>query len=167
MAPAETPSATFASKRDAWLVAVIWIGAALAVAGGFALFNSQAPLVVRVALPLVFLGGALFMLWILYGTSYAVQGQELLIRNGPFRTTVPLAEVDSVRPSRDPAASPANSMDRLLISWSRGRRQVLISPDAKQDFLQALAQHAAHLNLKGDSLERRDRPPASGSNSQQ
>jgi hypothetical protein len=137
------------------------------VAGGFTLFSSQAPLAIRVVLPLVFLGGALFMLWILYGTSYAIQGQDLLIRNGPFRTTVPLAEVDSVRPSRDPAASPANSLDRLLISWSRGRRHVLISPDAKRDFLQALAQKATHLNLEGDSLEGIDGRPASGSSSQQ
>jgi hypothetical protein len=126
MVPSETSPAAFSSKRDAWLVAVIWIGAAVAVAGGFALFNSQAPLAIRVVLPPAFLGGALFMLWILYGTSYVIRGEDLLIRNGPFHTTVPLPEVDSVRPSRDPAASPANSLDRLLICWSQGRRQVLI-----------------------------------------
>jgi hypothetical protein len=135
-------------------VAVIWIGAALAVAGGFALFNSQAPLAIRIVLPLAFLGGALFMLWILYGTSYVVRDQDLLIRNGHFRTTVRLPEVDSVRPSRDPAASPANSLDRLLICWSHGSHRVLISPHAKQDFLQALAQHAPHLDREGDGLER-------------
>ncbi len=159
MVPSEIPPASFPSRRDAWLVAVIWGGAALAVAGGFALFNSQAPLAVRVVLPLAFLGGALFMLWILYGTSYVIRDQALLIRNGPFRTTVPLPEVDSVRPSRDPAASPANSLDRLLICWSQGRREVLISPHAKQDFLQALAQHAPQLSLEGHSLERIDGRP--------
>lgn len=165
MIPSETPPAAFSSKRDAWLVALIWVGAAVAVTAGFALFNSQAPLAIRVVLPLVLLGGALFMLWILYGTNYVIRGQDLLIRNGPFRTTVPLLEVDSVRPSGDPSASPANSLDRLLICWSQGRSQVLISPEAKQHFLQALAQHAPHLALDGDSLERIDGRPTSGSGS--
>jgi hypothetical protein len=167
MVSSETSPAAFSSRRDAWLVAVIWTGAALAVAGGFALFNSQAPPVIRVVLPLAFLGGALLMLWILYGTSYVIRDQALLIRNGPFRTTVPLPEVDSVRPSRDPAASPANSLDRLLICWSLGRHQVLISPHAKQDFLRALAQHAPQLSLEGDSLERVDARPTGASSSPQ
>jgi hypothetical protein len=163
MASSRTLPATFSSKRDAWLVAVIWIGAAVAVAGGVALFNSEAPQAVRVVLLLALLGGALFMLWILYGTSYVIRDQDLLVRNGPFRTTVPLLEVDSVRPTRDPAASPANSLDRLLICWSQGRHQVLISPNAKQDFLRALAQRAPHLDLEGDSLERVDGRPSNGS----
>ena len=158
----ETSPVAFASKRDAWLVATIWIGAALAVAGGLALLNSAAPLPIRVLVLLVFLGVAVFMLWILYGTRYVIRDDDVLVRCGPFRTVVPLLEVDSVRPSRDPASGPACSLDRLLICWSQGRHRVLLSPDAKQDFLRALAQRAPHLSLEGDRLERAEDRPTSG-----
>ncbi len=73
MVPSATTPASFPSRRDAWLVAMIWGGAALAVASGFALFDSQALLAVRVVLQLAFPGGALFMLWNLYGTSYVIR----------------------------------------------------------------------------------------------
>jgi hypothetical protein len=154
MPHSETSTASFSSKRDAWLVAVIWFGAAVAVVGGVAQFTSQAPPAIRVGVLVALVAGALLMLWILYGTSYVIRDQDLLVRNGPFRTRVLLAEVDSVRPSRDRTASPANSLDRLLITWSQGRNRVLVSPGAKQEFLRALAQRAPHLRLEGDSLER-------------
>lgn len=149
----------FASKRDAWLVAVIWAGAAAAVAGGVAQYASGAPLVVRTVVLVGLLGGAAFMLWILYGTRYVFRGDELLVSSGPFRTVVPLGEVDSVHPSRDPASSPATSLDRLLVCWSGGRRRVLISPHPRQGFLLELAGRAPHLGVQGDGLERLEERP--------
>jgi hypothetical protein len=162
MPSSKTSSDTFASKRDAWLVALIWIAAAGALAGGLGQLSSNAPLAVRVLVLLVLLCGTVLTLWILYGTIYVIRDEHLLVRCGPFRKIVPLLEVDSVHPSRDMASSPALSLDRLAICWSQGRHRVLISPDAKQDFLRALARRAPHLRPDGDSLERADGRPTSG-----
>ena len=113
----------FGSKRDAWIVAMIWGGAILSVVGGAAQLSSDALAAVRIS---VFVGldaAAAFMLWVLYTTRYLFTEDSLLIECGPFRYRVPLAEIVSVQPSRNPLSSPACSLDRLMIKWgSRGRR---------------------------------------------
>lgn len=129
----------YESKRDAWIVGLIWAGALGALAGGVAQFTSPAPLGLRVAL-LIFLGSAAaFMLWILYGTDYTLSDEELRIRCGPFHYGVPLRAIDSVTPSRNPLSSPALSLDRLLIQWGPGPRRILISPSRRSEFLQELS----------------------------
>ena len=35
-----------------------------------------------------------FMLWILYGTFYRLTATHLLVRSGPFRYAIPLAEIN-------------------------------------------------------------------------
>ncbi len=144
----------FKSKRDAWIVALIWAGALLSVVGALAQFTSTAPFLTRAAM-LVFLGSAAaFMLWVLYGIDYTLTDENLLIRCGPFRYRIPLAEIDSVSPSRNPLSSPACSLDRLLIKWNDERKRILISPSRKTDFLRELNSCCAQLRLDGNSLVR-------------
>lgn len=145
---------TFPSKRDAWIVAVIWTAALVAAAGATGQLFAAAPLAVRASLFLLLLAGAAFMLWVLYGTSYTLGEDRLLARSGPFRFHVPLRQIDSVTPSRNPLSSPACSLDRLLIRWDGGRRRILISPDPTHAFLQALSERCPLLEREGSSLTR-------------
>jgi hypothetical protein len=148
------PDPTYPSKRDAWIVALVLLGAAVSAYAGVAQFSIVAPLWLRLAVAAGCAAGAALMLWILYGTKYVLADDSLLAMCGPFRYRVPLAEIDSVRPSRNPLSSPACSLDRLLIEWREGRRRLLISPAAKPDFLRELAGRCPHLVLRGDRLER-------------
>jgi hypothetical protein len=75
-------------------------------------------------------------------------------RCGPFRYRVPLAEIDSVRPSRNPLSSPACSLDRLFIKWNDERRRILISPSRKTDFLRELDRRCSQLKPEEDHLVR-------------
>ena len=126
----------------------------LAVFGALTQFTSTAPFVLR-AVMVIFLGSAAaFMLWTLYSIDYTLTDEKLLIRCGPFRYRVPLTEIDSVRPSRNPLSSPAGSLDRLLIKWNSERKRILISPSRKTEFLQELDKRCEHLTLVGDSLAR-------------
>lgn len=144
----------FKSKRDTWIVALIWAGALISVFGALTQFTSAASLLTRAAM-LVFLGSAAaFMLWVLYGTDYTLTNENLLIRCGPFRYRVALPTIDSVSPSRSPLSSPACSLDRLLIKWNDGRKRILVSPSGKTDFLRALDSLCPQLRLDGDSLVR-------------
>lgn len=145
-------SSTFQSKRDVWIVALIWLGAMIAIFAGFDQFSSEASLWLRVPMLVVLVALAGLMLWILYGTNYSFTEDSLLIVCGPFRYRVPLSEIDAVRPSRNPLSSPACSLDRLLIAWRGGRRRILISPEAKLGFLRELDERCPRLRLEGERL---------------
>ena len=144
----------FESKRDAWLVLIIWVGALVSAYAGFAQLDSAASLLVRAVVLVILLAAAGFMLWVLYGTDYTLADDTLLIRCGPFRYRVPLAAIDSVDPSRNPLSSPACSLDRLLVKWNDGRRRILISPSRRADFLRDLGRRCPQLEAEGDGLVR-------------
>ena len=130
-------SARFVSKRDAWLVAVLWAASLVdfAVAAWLWSGGAAAP---RFVAPLLVAAG-LFQLHVLYATDYTVDGETLRIRASLFRWRIPLASIESVEPTRNPLSSPACSLDRLLIHHGGGRR-VMVSPEDKDGFLRALAQ---------------------------
>jgi hypothetical protein len=142
----------FPSKRDFWIVALIWLGAGMAIFGGFAQFSSDASVWLQMLILVALVALAGLMLWILYGTRYSFTEDSLLVVSGPFRFRVPLSEIEGVRPSRIPLSSPACSLDRLLIEWRGGRRRILISPQAKPDFLLELGERCPRLRLEGDRL---------------
>jgi membrane protein YdbS with pleckstrin-like domain len=147
---------TFESKRDGWIVALIWAGAVASAGGGLAQYNTPAPLWIRVGMLAFLVAAAAFMLWILYDTSYTIDHEQLLIRSGPLRYRVPLRDIHSVDPSRNPLSSPACSLDRLLIRWGGRRKRILISPQRKPDFLRELNQRCPQLEFAGEALRRRE-----------
>ncbi len=144
----------FASKRDFWLVIVLW-GAALGLV--YAIIDvagSPTPVTFRVMFLLVCIAGAALIPWILYGTSYVLTEEALLIRCGPFRHRVLVSTILEVAPSRRPVSSPACSLDRLHIKYEGSRLGVLISPSNKRSFLQELASLDPQLSLRGEGIIR-------------
>ncbi len=144
----------FESKRDAWIVALIWVGALMCVFAASEQFDSAASLALRATMLILFGAAAAFMLWVLYAIDYTVTSEHLLIRCGPLRYRLPLAQIDSVQPSRNPLSSPAASLDRLLIKWNNERKRILISPLEKGEFLRELDRRCAQLKLEGEGLVR-------------
>jgi hypothetical protein len=144
------PAERFVSKRDAWLVALLW-GASFvdfAVAAWLLLVFEGVPVFVA---PLLLAAGV-FQLQTLHSTHYTFESAELVIRASFFRWRVPLAAIDSVEPTRNPLSSPACSLDRLLIRY--GKRRIMISPEDKAGFLRALAARAPQLELSGERAGR-------------
>ena len=135
----------FPSKRDAWIVAVIWLSGALLVGTAWIPLASDDFGARGLALALVHVAGAAFGFWVLYGTHYRVDEREVLVRSGPFRWRIPLDAITSVTPTTNPLSSPACSLDRLRIAYRgpRGERALLVSPDDKAGFLAALAARGA------------------------
>jgi len=145
----------FTSKRDAWIVILIWVGALAIAFGGIATLATVGTALAKLALAALYFAAAAFMFWVLYAISYAVDDEELLIRCGPFRYRVPLAQIDSVRPSRNPLSSPAASIDRLMIRWNSEKKRILISPEPRKKFLKELDARCDQLAADGDSLLRK------------
>lgn len=150
------PFSVFRSKRDLWLTVLLWAAAGGCIAGGVSQFASEASIVVRILVLAMLLGGATLVLWILYGTHYTFAEDELHIRSGPFKFCVPLAEVTSAEPSRNPLSSPACSLDRLLIRY--GHRRILVSPKRRLEFLETLSRHGSNLVLEGDRVVKKGDP---------
>jgi len=147
----------FPSKRDPWLVAVIWAAVALLLATASVPIQSGAFGVLGVPLALLHGIAAGFALWVLYGTGYRIEGRQLVVRGGPFRWRIELDAIVSVTPTGSPLSSPACSLDRLRIAYrtTRGERTLMVSPADKAGFLAALARHCPALSPASEGLAAR------------
>ena len=148
------PQSRFPSKRDRWLVVVLW-GATLAlVYASIDVATSPTPAMFKALFLLICIPSAVLLPWILYGTSYALTEEALLIRCGPFRNRVLVSAIQEVTPSRNPMSSPACSLDRLHIKYRGSRLGILVSPLDKRSFLQDLTRLDSQLSLQGDRIVR-------------
>jgi len=127
---------TYPSRRDTWLTAILWFAVVEMVGAVFLVQLCPWSALARGAFVLLMAANCGLCLWVLYGTSYTFSGDRLLVRSGPFRWAIPLAEIEEVRPSHNILSSPACSLDRLQVRY--GKRRLLISPAAKEDFVREL-----------------------------
>ncbi|WP_341678282.1 PH domain-containing protein [Niveibacterium sp. SC-1] len=125
----------YRSKIDAWL-AVLLGGAMAAVVCACVELVVRDPPAMLLQLALVVLPGIGLPAWILVGTRYQLTRDALLVRCGPGRWRIPVADIERVTPSRDWASSPALSLDRLRVEY--GGRTLLISPRDTERFLREL-----------------------------
>jgi hypothetical protein len=145
----------FPSKRDLWLEIVLWIAAVALAYASIDIARSPTPAAFKALFLVICVPSAILLPWILYGTSYALTQEALLIRCGPFRYRAPVRAIQEVVPSRNPLSSPACSLDRLHIKFEGSRFGILISPVEKRSFLQELVRVNPNLSLQGDSVLRR------------
>ena len=128
-------SATFTSKIDGWLFAVLAASAlASLTAGAYVVAHAGAGGWATAAI--IVLLGCVLPLWLMRATRYVLTPSELRVQSGPFRWIVPLREIRSVTPTRSPLSSPALSLDRLRIEY--GQKAIMISPRDRERFLREL-----------------------------
>ncbi len=128
----------YPSKRDAWLVVVLWGGVVAIFGSTLTVWSTSEPWVSRVVMTILLGAVAALILWITYGTQYIFTAHELLIRSGPFRWRIPLREIAEISPTSSPLSGPACSLDRLCVRYGAEKRSILISPQDKEAFLAAL-----------------------------
>jgi len=125
----------FRSKLDTWLLVTLIAAVLMSAGAAFTLRGASSP-DRWIAVPALLVGAGL-PVWLLLGTHYTITDTELRVRSGPFGWRVPLAEIRSVTPTRNPLSSPALSLDRLRIDYGPGRA-LLVSPQDKGGFLACL-----------------------------
>jgi len=123
------------SRIDTWL-ALLLAGVVVLCVAITLLSIPKGTTAVLASLPSLLIGAGL-PVWLFINTSYTLTDSSLLVRSGPFRWTVPVAEITKVMPTNSVLSSPALSLDRLRIEYSRGK-VVMISPKLKEEFLQDL-----------------------------
>jgi uncharacterized membrane protein YeaQ/YmgE (transglycosylase-associated protein family) len=143
------------SRKDSWLVGLVAASiVTLLVAGALLLLLNHEP-----GRSLLIIGGVIgaTVLLLTYPLYYKVTASELIIRCGIWlKQHIPLSAIDLVTPDRNPAGSPAWSLDRLRVDYRKDGRHssVLISPIDKLSFMQELAANDRGLKLHGEQLTR-------------
>ena len=148
-----SPGIYFPSKRDWWIVALIWLGVMVSVVGGIVpLVVTGASFLELVFMAILVVGMDVLMLWVLYGTGYTITTERLVIRCGPFSFPVTLDGIDSITPTRSPWSSPACSLDRLKIVYGLSQHSIMISPSDKPEFLSAIVEQCPALVVLHDQV---------------
>jgi len=126
----------FKSKVDRWLVALVFgapvIGISIALAAAVRAGNVHSLFVG----PPILIVALLFIAWLFAQTDYRIDGRDLVIRSAFLRWRIPIDDIQSITPTRNPLSSPALSLDRLEIRHRRG--VMLVSPADKAGFIAAL-----------------------------
>ncbi len=143
----------YPTKVDWWLAGLVSGLSMVCLVGGIWLIiqNNDWPL------GLAGIATGLAIMAISWPTYYRLADQRLLIRAGLFRWRIPVLAIQGVHPSHSPLSSPAWSLKRLRVDYTKpsGRATfVLISPRDADLFLRDLAGMAEHLELRRDHLVR-------------
>jgi hypothetical protein len=144
----------FPSKRDAWIVAVLWLIILVSAAGAIAALTMSLSIVSLLVQEVMWIGIIVFCFSILRSTYYVIKTESLLVRTGPFKWTILFEDIEEVVPSRKAWSSASLSMDRLYIDHKSSTGGTYISPEDKQVFLAALAERTSALQLDGERLVR-------------
>lgn len=144
----------YPSKRDRWLLILLWASLALLGFGAAVVILSPEPPASKALFTALIVAVGWLVVSITAATWYELGPTDLLVRCGPFSWRVPLAAIREVVPSRNPLSGPALSLDRLHVRYDGSRLGVLISPEPRAAFLEELAARAG-LARDGDRLVRR------------
>jgi len=136
----------FRSRVDAWLGAIL-IGAIVVAVTAAIMAAWEGGRGAMALVPLILLGCVL-PVWVMLTTDYTLTETELRIRSGPFRWRVPLQDVRSITPTRNPLSSPALSLDRPRVEYGRSQ-WLMISPADQERFLRELNLRRAALGKHG------------------
>ncbi|WP_017728225.1 PH domain-containing protein [Halalkalibacterium ligniniphilum] len=129
----------FPSKKDLWLSIIIWgtIGVCIIMP-----VIDREPFAFFIGLPV-----ALFMAWLWFTTGYTIEEKRLVIRYGPFKKVVMIAEISKINKVKNPMSAPALSMDRLKITYGKLFGFAVISPINQNKFVQVLVQKNPNIQL--------------------
>jgi hypothetical protein len=152
------------SKKDWWLVALVWVGVLIPLGIGiysrigiYSLITRGGDDLAGWTLLVASISIAAFVLLLTYPLYYEITAAKLIVRCGVVvRKEIPLSSIVETRSIRNPGSAPAWSLDRLQIDYEKegGVSSVLISPRDKLGFLRELAGKAGGLEVRGADVVR-------------
>ena len=128
----------YPSKRDWWLVILLFSASLFSLYALVTVISAPVHLLVKVVGTVLFLGAAVLLPWILFGTCYILTKEHLIIRCLSREYPIPLRDIYEVFPTHNPLSAPACSLDRLRIKFKGSRFGALISPKDKEEFIRDL-----------------------------
>lgn len=142
----------FPSKRDIWLSILYWLCILFFIVPpvffpDFGVWMAP-PFLDKQWIRIVILSSCGFcLMWIWFKTGYFIKGDVLIIQQGPFKWTIHIDEIESVREVRNPFTDPALSINKLEINYRRFKT-IAISPKCKVAFIKQLRKQKPNLTIK-------------------
>ncbi len=90
-----------------------------------------------------------FLIWIWFGTGYRIENKTINIQNGPFKWKVTIEEINSISKRKSLLATPALSVDRLVLQHGK-YNDMLLSPKNECEFIKLLLAKNPHIQLEKD-----------------
>ena len=130
----------FKSKID-WWMAVIFLAVPISMIYGV-ITEPDAILMLVTTLVIVLL------VTLFFGTKYIIEDGELIVYGGIYKKRIPIEEIRSLRPSKNPLSAPAMSIDRIEITYNKTYSEViLVSPKDKEGFVKRLLEINPNIKL--------------------
>lgn len=129
----------FSSKKDWWVVAFVICLSGLLIQLLLTM-QSRGTLITYPLHTATYVFTVVIMWWTLFNTRYVIENNQLFIRCLFIKWQIPLADIQRVSKTNNSMASPALSLDRLKIEYSKNgqNKVVLVSPKYKQEFCDAI-----------------------------
>lgn len=133
----------FPSKKDLWMSMIIWISITLFFWGLYESTFVQFNLVqIIIMVLLIYLFGSFWL-----NTRYKIEEETLLILFGPFKKSVHIQDIKSIRNTKHLFSAPALSMHRIEINYARFET-ITISPKDKKAFIKELRLKNRQIQMK-------------------
>lgn len=130
----------FKSKVDIWM-AIIFIFVPISIIYGVITEPSAVLLLVTAFI--------IVLLCILFfGTKYVIEKDELIVYGGIYKKRIPIKQIHSLRPSKNPLSAPAMSIDRIEITFDPNIQVILVSPKERELFVKKLLEINPRITLK-------------------
>ena len=130
----------FKSKVD-WWMAFIFLAVPISMVYG--VITEPNAILMLVTTIIIVLLATLF-----FGTKYVIEDGELLVYGGIYKKTIPIEQILSLRPSKNPLSAPAMSIDRIEITYNNSFSEViLVSPKDKEEFVKMLLEINPNIKL--------------------
>lgn len=129
----------YPSKIDLWLGIVLAFAPAALLLEAFILHSRLVALV----------AASVFVVYglVVFPTNHELAPDQLIVRSGLIRRSIPYPQIHRVLASRSRLSSPALSLDRLELAYGNGRA-ILISPRDRAAFLNDLATRVPGLRIE-------------------
>lgn len=130
----------FKSKVDIWM-AIIFIFVPISMIYGVITEPSAVLLLVTAFI--------IVLLCILFfGTKYVIENDDLIVYGGIYKKRIPIKQIRSLRPSKNPLSAPAMSIDRIEITFDPHIQIILVSPKDKELFVKKLLEINPSITVK-------------------
>lgn len=130
----------FKSKVDIWM-AIIFIFVPISMIYGVITEPSAVLLLVT--------GVIIVLLCILFfGTKYVIEKDELIVYGGIYKKRIPIKQIRSLRPTKNPLSAPAMSIDRIEITFDPHIQVILVSPKERELFVKKLLEINPSITVK-------------------
>lgn len=130
----------FKSKVDIWM-AIIFIFVPISMIYGVITEPSAVLLLVTAFI--------IVLLCILFfGTKYVIEEEELIVYGGIYKKRIPIKQIRSLRPSKNPLSAPAMSINRIEITFDPHIQVILVSPKERELFVKKLLEINPGITLK-------------------